>query len=340
MVVALAFIGLSVGAAHATYSVTAYDPETGQLGVAVQSDTPWSGARVRYGMAGVAAIASQASSNPMMGEVGLTLIQRGFSPEEVRDMLVAMDNGAKNRQFAIVDTQGRSAGWTGEDNDGYAGHICQPNFCVEANTMTGPEVQNAMAIAYVTATKQGLPLVERLLAVLEAAEAAGGDRRGQESGGIMIFAQRTVADYGDHQYDIRVDDSDHPVAEMRRIYNVIQARNMNLHLADLIKAEDFDGAFAAIDKKLALDPGADDAWVTRASVYLAMKDVPSAINALSEAIKINPKLYFQILRDKGFATIWDNPDYQALGDYSKFHPLEPSVSGAEGMPMPAVATVQ
>ena len=335
-VLAAALLELSTTAVHATYSVVAFDPDTGQLGVAVQSRTPDSGAKVRYGMAGVAAIASQANTNPMMGEIGLTLIQRGFSPEEARDMLVKMDNGAASRQFAIVDTKGRSAGWTGSGNSAFAGHICQPNFCVEANTMTGPEVQNSMAIAYVKAAEQKLPLVERLIAVLEAGEAAGGDRRGRESAGVMIFAQRSVGGYGDHIYDLRVDDNPAPVLEIRRIYNVIQARAIPNHIGDDIAASKFDDAFAEVDKRLALNPKSDDALADRARVYLAMKDTAKAIKTLKEAIAINPKLYYQVLRNDKFKALWDSAAYKALGDYSRFHALAPSVSGPNSMPMPPI----
>ena len=335
-VLATAMLGLGTTAAHATYSVVAYDPDTGQLGVAVQSRTSSVGARVRYGMAGVAAIASQASSNPMMGEIGLTLIQRGFSPEEARDMLVKMDNGAANRQFAIVDTKGRTAGWTGAATSGFAGHICQPNFCVEANTMTGPEVQNSMAIAYVKAAARKLPLVERLIAVLEAGEAAGGDRRGQQSAGVMIFAHRAIADYGDRMYDIRVDDNPEPVKELRRIYNVALARSLPNHIGDDIAAGRFDKAFADVDKRLALDPKSDDALADRARVHLAMKNTAEAIKTLRQAIAINPRLYYQVLRNDNFKAIWDNADYRALGDYSRFHPLAPSVTGPNSMPMPPI----
>ena len=335
-VLTAAALGLSSAAAHATFSVVAYDPDTGQLGVAVQSRTPDSGAKVRYGLAGVAAIASQANTNPMMGEIGLTLIQRGFSPEEVRDMLVKMDNGAVNRQFAIVDTKGRSAGWTGPGDSAFAGHICQPNFCVEANTMTGPEVQNSMAIAYVKTAEQKLPLVERLIAVLEAAEAAGGDRRGRESAGVMIFAQRSVGGYGDHIYDLRVDDNPAPIPEIRRIYNVIQSRAIPNHISDAIAAGKFDDAFAEVDKRLALNPKSDDALTDRARVQLAMKKPAEAIKTLKQAIALNPKLYYQVLRNDNFKELWDNASYKALGDYARFHPLAASASGANSMPMPPI----
>jgi uncharacterized Ntn-hydrolase superfamily protein len=335
-VLTAAMLGLGAPAAHATFSVVAYDPDTGQLGVAVQSRAVTVGARVRWGMAGVAAIASQANSNPMMGEIGVTLIQRGFSPEEARDMLVKMDSGAASRQFAIVDTKGRTAGWTGPATSGFTGHICQPNFCVEANTMTGPEVQNSMAIAYVQATARKLPLVERLIAVLEAGEAAGGDRRGKDSAGVEIFAQRKVAGYGDHMYDIRVDDHPEPIKELRRVYNVIQARDIPNHIGEDIKTGKFDDAFAEVDKRLAFDPKSDDALADRARVQLAMNKPADAIKTLKQAIAINPKLYYQVLHNDNFKALWDNAAYKALGDYSRFHPLAQSVTGTESMPMPAV----
>jgi uncharacterized Ntn-hydrolase superfamily protein len=335
-VLSTAVLALGIAEAGATYSVVALDPATGQLGVAVQSNTISVGARVRWGQAGVAAIASQASSNPMMGEIGVLLIQRGFSAVEARDMIVAMDKGIDSRQFAIVDFKGGSAGWTGAGNSGWAGHICQPNFCVEANTMTGPEVVNNMAIAYAKAEKAGLPLAERLLNVLDAAEAAGGDRRGTQSAGLMIFEKRAIADYGDHALDLRVDESDNPLKELRRIYNANIAGGPTAKLADLIKAKNWEEALASIDASLKLDPGRDAAYVQKAQVYLAMSDTPAAVKALAEAIKLNPKTYNQILRNDTFKPIWENASYRALGDYAKFAELKPSMPGKDSMPMPAI----
>jgi uncharacterized Ntn-hydrolase superfamily protein len=181
-----------------------------------------------------------------------------------------------------------------------------------------------------------LPLVERLIAVLEAGDVAGGDRRGKESAGVMIFAPRTVAGYGDHMYDIRVDDNPEPVKEIRRIYNVIQARTLPNHIDGDIAAGKFNEAFAEVDKRLALDPKSDDALADRARVYLAMNNVAAAIKTLRQAIAINPKLYYQVLRNDKFKALWDNAAYRALGDYSRFHPLAPSVPGPDSMPMPPI----
>ncbi|MGV8840545.1 MAG: DUF1028 domain-containing protein [Bauldia sp.] len=348
---AAAAVTLLTGAAYAepgdykyqepsgTYSIVAFDPDTGELGVAVQSNTISVGSRVRWGRAGVAAIASQASSNPMMGEIGVLLIQRGFTAVEARDMLVAMDNGAANRQFAIVDTEGNAAGWTGEDTSGWAGHICALNFCVEANTMTGPEVVNDMATAYMTATGEGLPLAERLLAALEAAEAAGGDRRGTQSAGLMIFREQAIAGYGDWALDIRVDESQAPIPELRRIYNANIAGQATQGLAQLIEAGNYEEALVRINAALALDPLRDAAYLQMADVYLAMGDTAAAIEALAMSIELNPKAFNQILRDDDFEPIWADPAFLALGDVSLFHPLEPSVFGGEGMPLPAMENI-
>ena len=102
------------------------------------------------------------------------------------------------------------------------------------------------------------------------------------------------------------------------------------------QAGKFDAAFAEVDKRLALDPKNDDALADRARVQLAMKDTAKAIKTLKQAIAINPKLYYQVLRNDNFKALWDNAAYKALGDYSRFHPLAPSVSGPNSMPMPPI----
>jgi tetratricopeptide (TPR) repeat protein len=200
--------------------------------------------------------------------------------------------------------------------------------------MTGPEVVNDMATAFMMSTAQGLPLAEVLLNVLDAAEAAGGDRRGTQSAGLMIFEQRAIADYGDHALDLRVDESQNPLLELRRIYNASIAGNAASGLPDLITAGNYEEALARINASLELDPTRDAAYLQMADVYLAMGDTAKAIEALGESIALNPKAFNQILRDEDFEPIWADPAFLALGDISLFHPLAPSVPGGEGMPLP------
>ena len=310
-----------------TFSIVALDPETGQLAVGVQSNTIAVGSRTRWGMGGVAAIASQASSNPMFGEIGVLLLQRGFSPQEAMEMMVRMDNGALNRQFAIIDIHGRTAAWTSPEITDWKGHLCGENYCAQGNTLTGPEVILAMAEAF--ENTEG-PLAERVLAALEAGEAAGGDRRGTMSAGLLVMLPRSIAGYGDWQLDLRVDESDAPLVELRRILNAVRAGqvgNVNAYL----QVGDYEGALNVIAQALALDPGRDASYVQMAQVYLRMGDVPKAIEALATAIELNPKVFNQILRDSSFAAVHDHPDFLALGDISQFRPLPPSAPSPDGL---------
>ena len=304
-----------------TYSIVAYDPETGDLGVGVQSNTIAVGSRVRWGQADVAAIASQASSNPMFGEIGVLLLQRGFTPQEALEMMVGMDDGALNRQFAIIDAEGETAAWTSPDISDWKGHYCGENFCAQGNTLTGPDVVVNMGDAFAEA--EGT-LAERIMAGLEAAEAAGGDRRGTMSAGIMIFRSQSIAGYGDWYLDLRVDESDAPIPELRRVLNARLAQDLAGGVGALVRDESYEEALALIDEVLELNPGRDAAYLQRADIYRLMGDDEAALEALATTVELNPKAFFQILRDDDFAVYHDNPEFLALGDASSFGPLPES----------------
>jgi uncharacterized Ntn-hydrolase superfamily protein len=197
-----------------TFSIIGRNAETGELGIAVQSRTIAVGARTRGGKGGVAVFAHQASSNPMYSDLGIELIERGMSPQEALDFLLRADNGGENRQVAILDIQGRTAAHTGERNSEWRGHRCGVDYCAQGNTLAGPEVVEAMAEAFEGA--EGT-LAERLVTALEAGQAAGGDRRGQQSAALMIYRPRSISDYDDRALDLRVDEHETPIAELRRI---------------------------------------------------------------------------------------------------------------------------
>lgn len=312
---------------EATYSIVAFDPETGELGIGVQSDTIAVASRTRWGKGGVAAIASQASSNPMFGELGVLLLERGFSPEEAVEMMVNMDDGALNRQFAIIDSQGRTAAWTSPDITDWKGHLCGENFCAQGNTLTGPEVLQDMASAFSSAEGS---LIERILVALEAAEAAGGDRRGTQSAGILILRPRSIQDYGDRAIDLRVDESSAPLVELRRILNARFSQQQLSGLGTLINEEQYDEALTRIEAALELDPSSARAFLARANVFMAMGNSDETIESLARAIDVNPKVFFQVLRNDSFAAIHDDPAFLALGDIEGFAPLAPSAP--EGLP--------
>ena len=126
-------------------------------------------------------------------------------------MMVASDEGRDRRQVAILDIQGRTAAWTGDGTNAWAGHECGVDYCAQGNIIAGPEVVEAMAESFERSTG---PLAERLMDALDAAQAAGGDIRGMQSGAILVVKERAGGGYSDRVVDIRVDDHDAPLFEM------------------------------------------------------------------------------------------------------------------------------
>ncbi|MGH9778106.1 MAG: DUF1028 domain-containing protein [Candidatus Acidiferrales bacterium] len=202
----------------ATFSIAAFDPATGDLGVAVASKFPAVGAMVPFAKAGVGAVATQALANLEYGPKGLQMMELGLSAEEAMVKLTENDAKRGDRQLGLVDAKGRSAAWTGKSCFNYAGHITGENFSAQGNILTGPEVVQAISKSFQSSKGS---LAERLMAALEAGDAAGGDRRGKESAALLVV--RAGAGYGgvtDRWIDLRVDDHPEPVGELRRLLGV------------------------------------------------------------------------------------------------------------------------
>jgi len=209
-----------------TFSIVARDPQTGQMGVAVQSHWFSVGSVVSWAEAGVGAVATQSLVDVRYGPLGLALMRAGFSAPQALAALLAADDGRDLRQVAMVDAQGRVAVHTGSRCIPEAGHIVGEEFSVQANMMLGPEVWPAMAEAYRSTSGD---LAERMLAALEAGQAAGGDIRGQQSACILIVeARSTGRPWADTVMDLRVEDHPQPIAELRRLVGLHRAyRAMN-----------------------------------------------------------------------------------------------------------------
>lgn len=202
----------------ATFSIVAFDPDTGELGVGVQSRVPGVGMIVPFAKAGVGAIATQAFANTTYGPEGLRLLAEGHSPDEVIQQLTEADEKRSSRQLGIVDATGRVASFTGEECLDWAGARTGENYTVQGNILTGEEVVDAMAEAFESA--EGV-LAVRLLAALDAGQAAGGDRRGMQSAALMIVRDGWgYAGQNDRLRDLRVEDHETPIAELRRVYEV------------------------------------------------------------------------------------------------------------------------
>lgn len=209
----------AVSPASATYSIVARDPDTGQLGVAVQSHWFQVGTVVTWARAGVGAVATQSFVQPAYGPKGLELMGQGVAPEEALKRLVEADEQRDVRQVAFVDAQGRVAAWTGDMCIRAAGHAVGDAFSVQANLMVADTVWPAMAKTYRKAVEEGTgDFAERLLLALEAAQAEGGDIRGRQSAAILIVrAEPTGEPWRDVLVDLRVDDHPEPLDELRRL---------------------------------------------------------------------------------------------------------------------------
>jgi len=203
----------------ATYSIAACDLVAGQWGVATQSKFLAVGSVVPWAAPHVGAIATQAYANPRYGPDGLALLREGGSAEEVVGRLTEADEGRDDRQLGIVDAHGGSATYTGTGCFDWAGGLAGPCFAAQGNILVGQETVDALASTF-TAT-EGAPLAERLIECLAAAQAAGGDRRGQQSAALLVVeADGGYAGLSDLLVDLRVDDHPLPVGELARLYGM------------------------------------------------------------------------------------------------------------------------
>lgn len=203
-----------------TYSIVARDSDTGQLGVAVQSHF-FSVFLVAWAEAGVGAVATQAFGDPAYGKLGLDMMRARKSAPDALAGLVASDPMQAVRQVAMVDALGRVAAHTGSTTIPEAGHITGDGFSVQANMMLKNSVWPAMAEAFRSTKGE---LVDRFLAVLDAAEAEGGDIRGRQSAAILIVEPKSTGrPWVDTIFDLRVDDGPEPLVEIRRLVAVRRA---------------------------------------------------------------------------------------------------------------------
>ncbi|MDP9304085.1 MAG: DUF1028 domain-containing protein [Actinomycetota bacterium] len=203
----------------ATYSIVACDLDAGQWGVAVQSKFLAVGSVVPWAEPRVGAIATQSYANPRYGPDGLALLGEGRSAEEVVELLTAADDGRAERQVGVVDAQGRAATFTGEACHDWAGGRTGTNYAAQGNILVSQETVDALAVTF--EQNAHLSLAERLVECLAAAQAAGGDRRGQQSASLLIVEKDAgYANLSDVVVDLRVDDHELPIVELLRLYGL------------------------------------------------------------------------------------------------------------------------
>jgi uncharacterized Ntn-hydrolase superfamily protein len=204
-----------------TYSIVACDLEAGHWGVATQSKFLAVGSVVPWAEPYVGAIATQSYANPSYGPDGLRLLRDGLSAEDALARLTEADDGRDQRQAGVVDGQGRAATFTGPGCHDWAGGRTGTGYATQGNILVSGATVDALAETFEASTG---PLAERLLACLDAAQAAGGDRRGQQSAALLVVEKDGgYAGLSDTLVDLRVDDHPRPLEELRRLYGIHQA---------------------------------------------------------------------------------------------------------------------
>jgi uncharacterized Ntn-hydrolase superfamily protein len=289
-----------------TFSIVASDADSGLLGVAVQSHWFSVGSVVTWAEAGVGAVATQSMVEVSYGPLGLELMRAGKTPQQTLTSLLASDEGRALRQVAMVNVSGDVAVHTGERCIAAAGHHAGDGYSVQANMMANTTIWPAMAEGYETA--QGA-LPERMLAALEAGQAAGGDVRGQQSAAILIVSSKSSGQpWADRKMDLRVEDHPEPITELRRLVQVHRAYElMNTgdgHLADG-RVED---ALEAYKGAARLAPNMDELPFWEAVTMADIGRIDEALPLFRLVFAMNPDWAVLVQRLPASGLLKDDPD--------------------------------
>jgi len=272
----------------ATYSIVAYDFETGELGVAVQSRYFSVGSVVPWAEANVGAVATQSFVNVSYGPRGLELLKKGLTAKEVVERLVGEDDGRDYRQLGIVDAKGNAASYTGSKCLEWAGGKTGRGYAVQGNILASENVVKAMAEVY-KSTKGSL--AERLVASLEAGENAGGDARGKQSAALLVVKKGAGrGGYGDRLIDLRVEDHPDPVNELKRLLRLHRVYYLIDEAEGKFTKGALEEAVAGINEALKIKPDCDDAYLDLGLIYLRAGKFNGALEAFKKAVEINPKI--------------------------------------------------
>lgn len=288
-----------------TYSIVAFDPETKQFGVAVQTHQPSVGAVVPWVRAGVGAVATQSLTNIAFGPMGIELLAGGMSAENALKSLLAGDEGRERRQVALVDKHGKVAVHTGSGCISYAGHKTGQHYSVQANMMLKDTVPAAMAMAY--EATQG-ELMERMMAAMEAAEAEGGDIRGSQSAAIMIYGSEDKPHWANRVYDLRVDEHKNPIKELRRLTTMRQADLHGDKGEELAKNGDLAGMQAAFAAARKMTSDATEMTFWQALVLADDYNLIEEARALLAPLFKKEPQWVELLRRLGPTGLLDHPE--------------------------------
>jgi uncharacterized Ntn-hydrolase superfamily protein len=285
----------------ATFSIVGADPETGEIGVAVQSKFFAVGAVVPFARAGIGAVATQAFANTTYGPRGLRLLEEGLDPARVIEVLTETDSGSASRQVGVIDETGAVATFTGTECAAWAGGVTGRNFAAQGNILTGADVVEAMARAF---EQTGGRLGERLMRALEAGQAAGGDSRGMQSAAILVVKEGAgYGGFNDRFCDLRVDDALDPISELRRVFDLWKWNALINEGYVHAEAGRWDEAFAAGDELIRMASANGESYYHPACYYAKAGQRARALELLEAATKRDPSLGPRARTDTDFNSI-------------------------------------
>jgi uncharacterized Ntn-hydrolase superfamily protein len=293
-----------------TFSIVGRDSVTGEIGIAVASRFFAVGSVVPWARADVGAVATQSFANVSFGPRGLDLLEKGASPEEVESILLRKDMDPTRRQFGIVSADGKSATYTGSDCIPWAGGRCGPNYAAQGNILAGEGVVAALESTFVHTDGT---LAERLFAALIAGDRMGGDSRGKQSAALVVVKKN--AGYGgftDRAIDIRVDDNPEPFKELGRLLDYAQMNYAWNEAWTLFTNKEANKALPHMERAARLAPKNPEVLYDLAVIRLAAGKEALALNALEQAVSLNPKLKAQARGDSDLMGLRTNAKFQIL----------------------------
>ncbi len=293
-----------------TFSIVARDSAAEELGVAVASRFFAVGAVVPWAKAGVGAVATQSFANTSFGWRGLELLEKGLTPEEALQVLLRQDEDPDRRQLGMVSAGGRSVTYTGKRCVPWAGGRNGRDYAIQGNILAGEAVVTAMEKTFLT-TKG--TLADRLYAALKAGDEQGGDSRGKQSAALLVVkANAGYGGYTDRAIDIRVDDHPEPFLELKRLLDYAQMNYAWNEGWTLFTQKRFAAALPKIERALLLAPQNPELLYDVAVIRLAAGQTDRALEALREAVRLNPKLKAQADGDADLAALKTNPRFKEI----------------------------
>lgn len=293
----------------ATFSFVAVDTAAQIAGVIVASKFFSVGSVVPWGRGDVGAIATQSFANTSFGPRGLDLLATGATPEETMQILLRDDTGRDQRQVGIVDAEGHSATYTGASCMAWAGGRSGPGFAAQGNILTGPEVVDRMVESF--EQSEGRYLGDRLLAALEAGDAAGGDSRGRQSAALLLVATgQGYGGFNDRLCQLNVDDHADPIGELRRLYRLWRPNQLIFEGYRLVEDSRYDDAIAKGKEAAELDPDSGEPFYHLACYYARAGRLDDAIHYLEWAVRLAPRLKTQAATDTDLTPVRARTDYQ------------------------------